>query len=142
MTHASIGREGLLAQIALAIKSDFTLSASLHFRYGTSYNDFATQTDTDSFRTKFVQASKGFMEVYDSVKGQVEQAIDDQQKRLLQNALTVARKVPNENVEEPAWKNSWHWNLPDALYGSLVLDIREGRVGAEMKSTGEPDRVK
>lgn len=39
-------------------------------------------------------------------------------------------------MEEFAWKNSWHWNLPDALYGSLILDIRDGRLGSEQKSTG------
>lgn len=76
ITHASVGREGLLAQLALAIKADFTISASLHFRYSTSYNDFATQTNTESFRNKFVVANKSFMEVYDSVKTQVEGVIE------------------------------------------------------------------
>jgi hypothetical protein len=137
ITHGSIGKEGLLAQLALAIKADYTISGALHFRYGSSYNDFATQTDPDTFRAKFTQANKGFMEVYETVKTQIDQVIDDQQKKLLQNALAVARRIPNENAEEPAWKNSWHWNLPDAAYGSLVLDIKEGRVGSEMKNTGK-----
>lgn len=39
-------------------------------------------------------------------------------------------------IEETAWKNCWNWNLPDAAYGSLVLDIRDGRVGSEIKSQG------
>lgn len=32
ITHGSVGKEGLLSQIALALKADFTISASLHFR--------------------------------------------------------------------------------------------------------------
>lgn len=60
----------------------------------------------------------------------------NQQKKLLKLAVAVADRVPAENAEEFAWKNSWHWNLPDALFGSLVLDIRDGRLGSEQKSTG------
>ena len=39
--------------------------------------------------------------------------------------------------EESAWKNCWNWNLCDAANGSLVLDIRNGRVSAELKSQGK-----
>ena len=38
--------------------------------------------------------------------------------------------------EEPAWKNSWNWNLPDASFGSLILKIHDGRVNSEMYSQG------
>ena len=40
------------------------------------------------------------------------------------------------NSDENAWKNCWNWNLTDAAYGQLILDIREGRVNAELKSQG------
>lgn len=63
-------------------------------------------------------------------------SFSNQQKKLLKLAVAVADRIPAETVEEFAWKNSWHWNLPDALLGSLVLDIREGRLGSEQKSTG------
>jgi hypothetical protein len=33
ISHASPGREGLLAQLALVLKADLTISAGLHFRY-------------------------------------------------------------------------------------------------------------
>ena len=136
ITHASPGREGLLAQLALALKCDFTLSGSLHFRYSTSYNDYSVRSDTDSYRNKFVQSNKTFMEVYDSVRNQVESVVDDAQRRLLNNAINVARRVPEERTEEAAWKTSWNWNLPDCNNGSLVLDIKDGRIGSEIKSTG------
>jgi hypothetical protein len=67
----------------------------------------------------------------------------ENQRALLNNALAVANRVPTTQslgggaaIEETAWKNCWNWNLPDAAFGALVLDIREGRVGSELKSQG------
>lgn len=142
VTHASPGREGLLAQLALALKADLTISAGLHFRYGVSYNEFSVQHDAENFRNKLANAKVAFGEVWDTVRTQVEAVIDDNQRILLNNALAVTNRVPplatatGAASEEPAWKNTWNWNLPDAAYGSLVLDIKEGRVSAETKSQG------
>ncbi|GAA5986351.1 hypothetical protein JCM10908_003718 [Rhodotorula pacifica] len=143
ISHASPGREGLLSQLALVLKADLTLSAGLHFRYGVSYNEFSVQHDPEAFRTKLDAARKAFAEIWDAVKNQVEGVVDESQRALLQNALAVANRVPASNfvggaanVEEAAWKNCWNWNLPDAQYGNLILDIRDGRIGSEMKSQG------
>lgn len=38
--------------------------------------------------------------------------------------------------DEQAFKNMWNFNLPDAAYGWLVLDISQGRVSAETRSQG------
>ncbi len=72
--------------------------------------------------------------------------MDENQHILLGNALSVIERVPtqqqaigpsaNTTGEEPAWKNCWNWNLCDAAYGSLVLEVKEGRVSAELKSQG------
>ncbi|ORY91733.1 hypothetical protein BCR35DRAFT_260887 [Leucosporidium creatinivorum] len=146
LTHASPGREGLLSQLCLVLKADLTLSAGLHFRYGVSYNEFSVQHDPEAFRGKLEAARKGFNEVWETVKGQVEGVVDANQKALLENALAVANRVPaapaagGQAIEESAWKNCWNWNLPDAAFGSLVLDVRDGRVGSEMKSQGESSR--
>ncbi|KAG0147891.1 hypothetical protein CROQUDRAFT_132200 [Cronartium quercuum f. sp. fusiforme G11] len=144
VSHASPGREGLLAQLALVLKADLTISAGLHFRYGVSYNEFSVQHDQESFRAKLHQAKLTFNEIWDTVKGQVNSVIDEHQRQLLSNALAVANRVPasaqpgggGATTEEAAWKNSWNWNLPDAAFGSLILDIKEGRIGAEMRSQG------
>ncbi|KAK4699647.1 hypothetical protein P7C70_g6612, partial [Phenoliferia sp. Uapishka_3] len=143
VSHASPGREGLLTQLCLVLKADLTLSAGLHFRYGVSYNEFSVQHDPEAFKGKLEYAKKGFNDVWDTVKNQVDGVIDENQRRLLENALAVANRVPaaapvggGPAVEETAWKNCWNWNLPDAAFGSLVLDIRDGRVGSEMKSQG------
>ncbi|CAO1613772.1 unnamed protein product [Jaminaea pallidilutea] len=142
ITHASPGKEGLLAQVALALKADLTVSAGLHFRYGLSYNEFAVQHDMENYRNKLLTAKAAFNDVWETVRPQVEEAIDDNQRQLLNNALVATSRVPplatasGAASEEPAWKNCWHWNLPDASYGSLVWDIRDGRVSSEMKSQG------
>ncbi|KAG7138184.1 hypothetical protein HYQ45_004606 [Verticillium longisporum] len=41
VTHASPAREGILNQLSVTLKADFSISAGLHFRYGSSYNEFS-----------------------------------------------------------------------------------------------------
>ncbi|KAG6874004.1 hypothetical protein C0995_007961 [Termitomyces sp. Mi166 len=142
VTHASPGREGIIAQLALVVKADITISAGLHFRYATSYNEFSVQGDYEGFRHKIMIGKQGFDRVWESVRPQVEAVMDDHQKILMDKALSVVERVPpvlspsQPAHEEPAWKNCWNWNLCDAAYGSLVLDVKDGRISAELKSQG------
>lgn len=147
VSHASPGREGILASLALVLKADLTLSAGLHFRYASSWNEFSVQGDYDAFRSKLRNGRDAFYRVWDSVKSQVDAVIDDHQRVLLDKALAVVDRIPlaigqpapgggPPGTEDAAWKNCWNWNLCDAAYGSLVLDIKEGRVSAELKSQG------
>lgn len=152
VTHASPGREGIMSQLALVLKADLTISAGLHFRYASSYNEFSVQGDFDGFRHKLTVGKEGFDKVWESVKNQVDAVIDEHQRVLLDKALSVLERIPaplnqpNPNghlpAEEPAWKNCWNWNLCDAAYGNLVLDIKDGRVSAELKSQGELGELK
>ncbi|KAL5530772.1 hypothetical protein ACEPAF_7030 [Sanghuangporus sanghuang] len=146
ITHASPGREGIIAQLALVLKADLTISAGLHFRYTSSWNEFSVQGDFEGYRHKIIAGRESFNKIWESVKPQVEAVVDDNQRILLEKALSVIERVPavqphigpggTATGEEPAWKNCWNWNLCDAAYGSLVLDIKEGRVSAEIKSQG------
>ena len=146
VTHASPGREGIIAQLALVLKADLTISAGLHFRYASSYNEFSVQGDYEGFRRKLAASKENFDKVWDSVKLQVDAIIDENQRVLLDKALSVIDRIPpppnqpgpngHTPGEEPSWKNCWNWNLCDAAYGSLVLEVREGRVNAELKSQG------
>lgn len=146
VTHASPGREGIIAQLGLVVKADLTISAGLHFRYSTSYNEFSVQGDFEGFRHKLALGKEGFDRVWENVKTQVDAVIDEHQRVLLDKALALIDRVPSTLPssgpgasaagEEPAWKNCWNWNLCDAAYGSLILDIKEGRVSAELKSQG------
>ena len=147
VTHASPGREGIIAQLALVLKADLTVSAGLHFRYATSYNEFSVQADFEGFRHKLALGKDGFDKVWDSVKTQVDVVIDEHQRVLLDKALNVIERLPpaqpssgpgaTATGEEPAWKNCWNWNLCDAAYGSLILDVKEGRISSELRSQGQ-----
>lgn len=158
VSHASPGREGIIAQLALVLKADLTISAGLHFRYASSYNEFSVQNDMDGFRRKLATGKETFYRVWENVKVQVESVIEyvkygfnivdirrffgsDNQRILLEKCLSVVDRVPplsqpGISPEEPAWKNCWNWNLCDAAYGYLVLDIDGGRVSAELRSQG------
>ncbi|KAG2147925.1 hypothetical protein DEU56DRAFT_783179 [Suillus clintonianus] len=137
VTHASPGREGIMAQLALVLKADLSISAGLHFRYASSYNEFSVQSDLEGFRHKLIAGKESFDKVWDSVKQQVETVIDEHQRVLLDKALSVVERVPNvQGPEEPSWKNCWNWNLCDAAFGSLVLDVKDGRISAELRSQG------
>jgi len=145
VTHASPGREGMIAQLSLVLRADLTISAGLHFRYASSYNEFSVQGDFQGFRSKLLLGKENFDRVWESVKNQVDAVIDEHQRVLLDKALSVVERIPSQNPaatnptvppEDPAWKNCWNWNLCDAAYGSLILDIKDGRVSAELKSQG------
>ncbi|KAH8115766.1 hypothetical protein DFH11DRAFT_1587009 [Phellopilus nigrolimitatus] len=146
VTHASPGREGIIAQLALILKADLTISAGLHFRYTSSWNEFSVQGDFEGFRHKIMSGKDSFDKIWESVKPQVEAVVDENQRILLEKALSVIERVPamqphigpggTATGDEPAWKNCWNWNLCDAAYGSLILDVKEGRVSAELKSQG------
>ncbi|ORX45908.1 hypothetical protein DM01DRAFT_1386446 [Hesseltinella vesiculosa] len=149
VTHASPGREGLLAQLALFLKVDFTISAGLHFRYGIMYNEFSTQSSQELYRDRLLESQHSFLGLWEAIKAQVESYVDEHQARLLQNTLDVVNRLPPSldpsddssdysygSREESAFKNLWNFNLPDAALGWIVLDVRHGHVGAEMKSQG------
>ncbi|KAK9369512.1 hypothetical protein V1509DRAFT_638646 [Lipomyces kononenkoae] len=150
VTHASPAREGILAQLALSIKADFSISGGLHFRYGCSYNEFAVNPTYDYFRGKLAGARAQFMDVWDIVKGEVQPVIANNptQKQLIENALSMIEKMPTsaqavseremerEETANIGFRNMWHFNLTDVSYGSLVLDVKDGKIGIETKSEG------
>ncbi|KAK9473537.1 uncharacterized protein V1510DRAFT_414312 [Dipodascopsis tothii] len=150
ITQASPAREGILAQLALALKADFSISGGLHFRYGSSYSEFAVNPTYDYFRAKLAGARAQFMLVWNIVKSEVLPAVANNltQKQLLENALAVLEKMPTsadagsekdkekEEQFNSGFKNMWHFNLSDVSYGSLVLNVTDGNIGMEMRSDG------
>ncbi|KAL6233109.1 hypothetical protein BDW75DRAFT_252224 [Aspergillus navahoensis] len=156
VTHASPAREGMLNQLSVTLKADFSISAGLHFRYGSSYNEFSVNPSLDHYRGKLAASKASFNDVWETVRGEVESAIsqNDAQKTLLENALGVVEKMPSVasggnpfggptnpgsgtgQVDESAFKNMWNFNLADAAFGFLVLEIEAGRIGTEMRAQG------
>lgn len=76
VTHASPGREGLISLLSQAVKADLTVSAGLHFRYASSWNEFSVQQDGESFKAKLQSGKDSFMKIWDTVKAQVEGAVE------------------------------------------------------------------
>jgi hypothetical protein len=158
ITHASPAREGILNQLSVTLKADFSISAGLHFRYGSSYNEFSVNPTLDHYRGKLAASKASFNDVWETVKGEVEPAIqqNEAQQTLLKNALGVVEKMPTTaaggnpfggaaagqsaaglgQVDESAFKNMWNFNLADAAFGWLVLEIQDGRIGTEMRAQG------
>ncbi|QGA14817.1 hypothetical protein EYB26_002473 [Talaromyces marneffei] len=156
VTHASPAREGMLNQLSVTLKADFSISAGLHFRYGSSYNEFSVNPTLDHYRGKLAASKASFNDVWDTVRSEVESAIssNEAQKTLLENALDIVEKMPSVanggnpfggpvaaanaggQVDESAFKNMWNFNLADAAFGYLVLEIDNGRIGTEMRAQG------
>lgn len=158
VTHASPAREGLLNQLSVTLKADFSISAGLHFRYGSSYNEFSVNPTLDHYRGKLAASKASFNDVWETVKSEVEPAVsqNEAQQTLLSNALEIVQKmptvanggnpfggaVPNQAqgsggmVDESAFKNMWNFNLADAAFGYLVLEVDAGRIGTEMRAQG------
>lgn len=158
VTHASPAREGILNQLSVTLKADFSISAGLHFRYGSSYNEFSVNPTLDHYRGKLAASKASFNDVWETVKNEVEPAIqqNESQQTLLKNALELVEKMPSTahggnpfggpvgganasqvgQVDESAFKNMWNFNLADAAYGWLVLEVQDGRIGTEMRAQG------
>ncbi|KAJ2898005.1 hypothetical protein MKZ38_004223 [Zalerion maritima] len=155
VTHASPAREGILNQLSVTLKADFSISAGLHFRYGSSYNEFSVNPTLDHYRGKLAASKASFNDVWETVKSEVEPAIqqNEAQQKLLKNALSIVEKMPTTaaggnpfggpvaggalgQVDESAFKNMWNFNLADAAFGWLVLEVQDGRIGTEMRAQG------
>lgn len=154
VTHASPAREGLLNQLSVSLKVDFSVSAGLHFRYGSSYNEFSVNPTLDHYRGKLAASKASFNDVWETVKSEVEPAVHENeiQRKLLNYALDVVSKMPSianggnpfgghagphtGQVDEMAFKNMWNFNLADAAFGWLILEVENGRIGTEMKAQG------
>ncbi|KAI5852806.1 hypothetical protein DFP73DRAFT_534102 [Morchella snyderi] len=157
ITHASPAREGLLNQLSVTLKADFSISAGLHFRYGSSYNEFSVNPSLDHYRGKLASSKASFNDVWETVKNEVLAAVqlNPAQNKLLENALAIVDKMPTSSnggspfggppanaapgagqVDESAFKNMWNFNLADAAFGWLVLEVENGRIGTEMRAQG------
>ncbi|KAI9724166.1 MAG: hypothetical protein M1828_003911 [Chrysothrix sp. TS-e1954] len=154
VTHASPAREGLLHQLSVNLKVDFSISAGLHFRYGSSYNEFSVNPSLDHYRGKLAASKASFNDVWETVKSEVEPAVaeNEAQQRLLHNAIDIVSRMPSVanggnpfggqigstagQIDESAFKNMWNFNLADAAFGYLVLEVDQGRIATEMRAQG------
>lgn len=140
VSYGAPGRDVLIDQLAHALHADFTVSGSLHLRHAMSYNDAGVYGSLETYRARMAQSKDRLQDIWDAVRTQVEAAIEPSQRALLAHALHVALHVPSALAssapasKDDAFKNMWHWNLPDAHFGSLVLNVSQGRITSELRS--------
>lgn len=148
VSHAAPAKEGLLAQLALSLRADFTVSSGLHFIYGSSFNEFSVLPSLDHYKGILAASRAQFMQVWSAVKTQLLELVeaDPKQKQLLLTAIDTFESMPTstetdassaaETYMATAHRNMWHFNLCDAAFGALVLNIVDGRVATESYSEG------
>lgn len=150
--HPPVAREGLLAQLAVSLRADYTVSSGLHFIYGSSFNEFSVLPSVDHYRGILAAARKQFLVVWNAVKSQLLDLVetDSKQKSLLLTAVNTFEAMPSssssvsassETASEDSYlitahRNMWHFNLCDAAFGALVLNVVDGRVATESYSEG------
>ncbi|WBW72060.1 DUF2433 metallo phosphatase superfamily conserved fungal protein [Schizosaccharomyces osmophilus] len=144
ITHHPIGREGVFCQLATVLQADITLSAGLHFRYGASYNEFSVNPNPEHYLQKLSAGRAQFMEVWETVKSEVERMVTPDQQHLVNNVTRLVSRMPdatnsyamNNMLPGTALKNLWNFNLLDASFGWNVLVVENGHVQVESKSFG------
>ncbi|EPY54253.1 fungal protein [Schizosaccharomyces cryophilus OY26] len=144
VTHHPIGREGVFCQLATVLQADLTLSAGLHFRYGASYNEFSVNPNPEHYLQKLSAGRAQFMEVWETVKSEVERMVTPDQQHLVNNVTRLVSRMPdatnsyamNNMLPGTALKNLWNFNLLDASFGWNVFVVENGHVQVESKSFG------
>lgn len=103
VSHPSPSREGLLAQLAVALRTDFTISSGLHFRYASSFNEYSVLPSVENFRNILAMARVQFMNIWDSVKDLLTSLVDNVQYQQLMLAYKVFESMPIlDNQQLPA----------------------------------------
>jgi hypothetical protein len=93
----------------------------------------------DHFRNRLAASRTSFSDVWETVKPEVLPIVQAPQKKLIDNVLQIIEMaVSGErgSADEVGFKNLWNFNLPDANFGSLILEIKDGQVASEQRSEG------
>ena len=93
----------------------------------------------DHFRNRLAASRSSFSDVWETVKPEVLPIVQPPQKKLIDNVLQIiemAASGERGSTDEVGFKNLWNFNLPDANFGSLILDVKDGQVASEQRSEG------
>jgi Protein of unknown function (DUF2433) len=95
--------------------------------------------NSDHFRNRLAASRSSFLDVWETVKSEVLPIVQPSQKKLIDNVLQIiemAGSGERPSADEVGFKNLWNFNLPDANFGTLVLEIKDGQVSSEQRSEG------
>lgn len=71
VSHSSPVKEPLLEHLAIYLKSDYTISNSLHFLYSSSYNELSICPTYEFFKNKFVDAKIQLLKIWKNIKSTI-----------------------------------------------------------------------
>ncbi len=92
------------------LKADFSISAGLHFRYGSSYNEFSVNPSLDHYRGKLAASKASFQDVWETVKMDVEQAIESNNNHkasAAQRARDRGEDAEHRQRRQSFWRPRW-----------------------------------
>lgn len=141
LSHHSPGREALLLQLASELRADFTVSAGLHFKFSSCYNEFSVNPNVEHLAQRMAASRKVFMDVWLAVKSRVEEILEGDQKQQVDNVLALVDRMPRDStdtkdIHDALFKTMWHFNLPDCSFANVVWIVADGQVSAETRSVG------
>lgn len=141
VTHSAPSQNPLVLFLALALRTDLTLSGGLHFRYTASYNDFVADPNLESFERKLSDSLKRFSGIWSQVSGEVTKVLEDStnEQNLATSTVELLTSYPRGaalRYMQDAYKTIWHFNLSDIENGYAVLTASNGKIGAETVSAG------
>lgn len=118
--HVPPGKEGLVNQIAMALKVDFTITGALHGKFPHCYTDFSVRTlanyleHTSLARMELPRLWKHIQDTIGVDK------INSSDFAAIERVMSVVQKVPSSEEE---LKHIYHLNLTDAKTGYVLFTV-------------------
>lgn len=118
--HVPPGKEGLVNQLATALKSDFTITGALHGKFCHAYTDFSVRSLANYLEHTSMprmELPRLWKHVQDSVG---RDRINDADFKAVGRVMEAVQKIP---ASEDELKHIWHLNLTDVKVGHIVLTL-------------------
>ncbi|KAK9768935.1 hypothetical protein K7432_000061 [Basidiobolus ranarum] len=123
----------VIAQLAHTLNVDYAISPEENAKYCLSYTETSILADPQTYQEKLVKARSSLVEIWEKIRVDIENSHSPQQVQWLKSGLAALNTLPET---ESLLENFWTFGLPEPTKGSLILDISNGSIAAETKSTG------
>ncbi|ORX93424.1 hypothetical protein K493DRAFT_316001, partial [Basidiobolus meristosporus CBS 931.73] len=133
MMTASPTKHTVLAQLAHTLNADYTIAPEESAQYCISYNETSTLSDPKAYHEKLIKARSALMGLWEKARVDIEKDYSSQEIQWIKHGLSALNDLPET---ESLLERFWAFGLPELTKGSLILDISDGFIAAETKSTG------